>query len=138
MKLFISEKSEQGYVSEVDCHWCNDYEILRFGLFQTEDNRKGTEVSMCGVQSSKFTTHILVKDLDISKEFLSELIIDSFEKSMKCVVNNDGSFKVNLGEGWEMDFNINDILSELISKAEVFDDGDKVICRGRILNLITS
>ena len=136
MKLFVAEKREQGYVSETDYHWCNDDDILMFGQFQTEENRKGNEVSMCGIQSRKFTTHILVKDLNIPKEFLLELITESVEKSMNCVVNDDGSYTVDLGEGWVMKFNINDILTELTNKAENFEDGEKVICRGRILTSV--
>lgn len=133
MKLFVAEKREKGYISETDYHWCDDDDILMFGQFQTEDNRKKNEVSMCGIQSRKFTTHILVKDLDIPKEFLLELITESVEKSMNCVVNDDGSYAVDLGEGWDMKFNINDILTELVDKAEKFEEGEKVICRGRVL-----
>jgi len=136
MKLFVAEKREQGYVSETDYHWCNDDDILMFGQFQTEENRKVNEVSMCGIQSRKFTTHILVKDLDIPREFLLELITESVEKAMNCVVNNDDSYAVDLGEGWGMKFNINDILTELTDKAEKFEDGEKVICRGRVLTSV--
>jgi len=136
MKLFVAEKREQGYISETDYHWCKDDDILMFGQFQTEENRKGNEVSMCGIQSRKFTTHILVKDLGIPKEFLLELITESVEKAMNCVVNEDGSYVVDLGEGWDMKFNINDILTELTDKAEKFEDGEKVICIGRVLKSV--
>ncbi len=133
MKLFVAEKRKQGYISEADYHWCNDNDILMFGQFQTENNRKGNEVSMCGIQSRKFTTHILVKDLEISKEFLLELITESVEKAMNCAVNHDGSYTVNLGGEWNMKFNINELLNELINKAEKFNDSDKVSCKGRVL-----
>lgn len=136
MKLFVAEKRKQGYVSETDYHWCNNDDILIFGQFQTEENLKGNEVSMCGIQSRKFTTHILVKDLDIPKDFLLELITESVEKSMNCVVNDDGSYAVDLGEGWDMKFNINSILTELTDKADKFEDGEKVICRGRTITSV--
>ena len=136
MKLFVAEKREQGYVSETDYHWCNDDDILMFGQFQL-GNGNPSEVAMCGIRSRKFTTHILVKDLEIPKEFVLELITESIEKAMNCVVNDDGSYAVDLGEGWEMKFNINDILTELTNKAEKFGDGNKVICRGRVLKSVT-
>ena len=136
MKLFVAEKSKQGYVTDTDYHWCINGEILMFGQFQTEDNRKGNEVSMCGITSRRFTTRILVKDLDISKEFILELISDSIEKSMCCKINRDGRYLIDLGEGWDMKFNINDILTELLIKADKFEDGDKVVCRGRKLTRI--
>lgn len=85
MKVFIADKREQGYVAPDDYHWCDDNDLLIFGLFQSEDNRKGNEVSMCGINSRKFTTHILVKDLDIKKYFYKELITKSTENSMNLV-----------------------------------------------------
>ena len=133
MKLFVAEKREKGYVSELDYHWCEDDEILMFGEFQTEDNRIGKDVSMCGIQSRRFTTHILVKDLDIPKDYILELITESVEKSMNCEVNEDGSYVVELSEAFRCKFNINDTLTELTDKAEKFEVGEKVICRGRVI-----
>lgn len=54
LEIELLEKVTKGTLSKNDM----------FGQFQTEENRKGNEVSMCGIQSRKFTTHILVKDLD--------------------------------------------------------------------------
>jgi len=132
MKLFIAEKHKKGYNSKKDYHWANNGEILMFGQFQTANNRqgKGTEFSMCGIKTRKFTTHIIVKETDKTKEEIFNMILDSIEKSMKCKVNYDGTYKIDLG-GFVMDGNINDIFSELIEKAEQFNDGDKVMCRGR-------
>ena len=136
MKLFVADTREKRFFSETDYHWCDDGEILMFGQFQTEENRKLTEVSMCGIKSRSFTTHILVKDLDITKDFLLELITESVEKSMNCTVDSEGNYEVDLGEEWGMKFNINEILVELIDKAEKFEDSDKVICRGRDLTKV--
>lgn len=131
MKLFVADKRKKGRVSETDYHWCDDGEILMFGQFQTEENRKGNEVSMCGIKSRKFTTHIIVKDLNVSKEFLLELITESVEKAMNCTVNDNGNYSINFGGGINMEFNINDILNELIDKASKFKDGELATCRGR-------
>ena len=131
MKLFIAEDREQGYISDFDYHWCDSEELLMFGQFQTEENRKGNEVSMVGIQSRKFTTHILVKDLDIPRDFFTELVVESVERAMDCVVDELGNYIVDFGEGWGFDFNVNDMVDELIEKASNFEHGDKLICKGR-------
>ncbi len=133
MKLFVAEKRKKGYSSATDYHWIDGEDILMFRQFQTEENRTGNDVSMCGIQSRKATTHILVKDLDIPEGYLLELITESVEKSMQCVVNEDGDYKVDLDEGWDMSFNINDMVAELTEKASYFKDSEKVYCRGRKL-----
>lgn len=74
MKVFVSQVSPKGYVSELDYNWCDDGEILMFGQFQGIPNINPKDVSMCGVNTRKFTTRITVKELDISKEFLTEII----------------------------------------------------------------
>lgn len=130
MKLFVADKINKGYTSKIDYNWCDNDEILMFGQFQV-GNGNPTEVSMCGIKSRKFTTHIIVKDLDVPKDFVLELITESIEQSMNCAVNNDGSYTVELGDGFDMKFNINDTLNELLEKASKFKDSEKVICRGR-------
>lgn len=131
MKLFVADTlGKKGKFGEGDYHWCDDGDILMFGQFQSEKGRP-TEVSMCGVNLRTFTTHILVKDLNITKEFLLEILSDSIEKSMKCKIDRNGDYKVTVG--FEFAFNINDIADELIEKASYFEDGQKVRCYGRKL-----
>ena len=134
MNVFVSDNREQGYIAPDNYHWCDDGDLLMFGMFQTEENRKGNEVSMCGINSRKFTTHILVKDIDIKKDFYKELLTKSIEKSMNCEIDEDGNFDVDIA--WGFNFNINEIVDELLGKAEQFEDDDKVKCVGRILTKI--
>ena len=135
MKLFVAEDKPKSYLSETNYHWCDADEILMFGQFQSEEGDNPSEVSMCGIKSRKFTTNIIVKVLDLSEQFLLELITESVENSMKCKINEDGSFNVDFGEGCEMPFNIRDILKELVDKASEFSDGDKVVCCGRKITI---
>ncbi len=132
MKLFAAEDREKSFVSDTNYNWCDKGEILLFGHFT-----KGNAVSMYGIQSKAFTTNILVKELDIHNSFLIELVKISVEDAMECIVTTDGSYVVSFGDGWDFDFNINSIVDELIKKAEIFKEGEKVICIGRTLYLTT-
>ena len=133
MKVFVAEPKEKGYISPTDYHWCDDNEILMFGQFQIY-NRNKIDVSMCGIETRKFTTHIIVKDMNINKDFYKELITESVETSMKTVIGDDGKYKVELNDDFGMEFDINDIMNELIEKASIFDDGQKVKCACRKLS----
>lgn len=132
MKVFIAEPKEKGYISPTDYHWCDDNEILMFGQFQIY-NRNKIDVSMCGIETRKFTTYIVVKDINIDKDFYRELITESVETSMKISIEDDGKYKVELNDGFGMEFDINDIMNELIEKANCFNSGQKVKCVGRNL-----
>lgn len=134
MKLFIADSRKKGRISDTDYHWCDDDDILMFCEFQTETNRKRDEISMVGIQSRMGTTHIIVKELDIPKEYLLELLIESVEKALECEVNPDGSYIIDTGGGMKIDFNINDRLNELTDKASLFKDGEKVYCVGRVIH----
>jgi len=131
MKVFVAEKKGMGYNSPTDYHWCDDNDLLMFGQFQL-GNGNPSEVGMCGINSRKFTTHILVKDLNIDKEFYKELITESVESSMDCRIGRNGDYSIDVG--FSMHFNINDIMNELLEKASHFEDGQKVKCFGRTLS----
>jgi hypothetical protein len=129
MKLFIADKAEKGYRNENDYHWCASGDILMFGQFQT-GNGNPSEVSMCAILDRKFTTHIIVKEVNINRDFLTELMIDSIEKAYNLIIEPSGWFFIEIG-GIVFDFNIDAIVQEIIDKASVFNDGQKVICKGR-------
>jgi len=133
MKVFVADTREKGFISSTNYHWCDDNDLLMFGQFQL-GNGNPSEVAMCGINSRKFTTHIVVKDLNIDKEFYRELLTDSVEKSMMCKINRNGDYQIDIA--WGFHFNINDIMNELLDKASVFNDGDRVKCFGRTLTLI--
>lgn len=133
MKVFVAETREKGNKSPTDYHWCDDNDFLMFGPFQL-GNGNPSEVSMCGIQSRKFTTHILVKDLKIDKDFYCELITESVERAMDCNIDRNGDYKIEMG--FSHHFNIYDIMSELLEKANQFEDGAKVVCFGRTLSAV--
>ena len=133
MKVFVAETREKGNNGLTDFHWCDDNDLLMFGQFQL-GNGNPSEVAMCGIQSRKFTTHILVKDLKIDKEFYRELITKSVEKAMGCNINRNGDYEIEMG--FSHHFNVNDIMNELLTKANHFKDDEKVICFGRTLSAV--
>lgn len=130
MKVFVADDMEKGYNSPTDYHWCDGGDLLMFGQFQL-GNGNPSEVAMCGIKSRKFTTHILVKDIKIDKDFYRELLTDSVEKAMNCTIDRNGDYSIIIAFGFH--FNINDIMDELLNKANLFEDGDKVMCVGRTL-----
>ena len=130
MKVFVADTRERGKKTPINYHWCDDNDLLMFGQFQL-GNGNASEVSMCGIKSRAFTTHIIVKDLKISEDFYRELITASVEKAMGCKVDRNGDYSI--GIAWGFHFNINDIMNELLEKASQFDDGEKVRCFGRTL-----
>jgi len=133
MKLFVADTREKGNKSPTDYHWCDDSDLLMFGQFQI-GNGNPSEVGMCGINSRKFTTHILVKDININKEFYKEMITESVEDTMKCKIDGSGDYEIEMG--FSHHFNINDIMNELLEKANKFTDGQKVRCFGRELTAI--
>jgi len=135
MKVFVAEEMEKGKNSPTNYHWCDDNDLLMFGQFQL-GNGNPSEVSMCGIQSRKFTTHILVKDLEIDKDYYREMITDSVEKAMGCNIDRNGNYEIEMGFSNHFNFNINDIMNELLNKASCFSDNEKVRCFGRELSII--
>ena len=133
MKVFVADNVEKGEVTSTDYHWCDNEDLLMFGVFQL-GNGNPSEVSMCGVKSRKFTTHIIVKDLDIDEDFYRELLTNSIEKGMDCEVDENGEFEVDIAFGFK--FSVHDIISELLNKANEFDDEQKVSCFGRTLTKV--
>ena len=133
MKVFVAGIRKKGSNSSTDYHWCDDNDLLMFGQFQL-GNGNPSEIAMCGIQSRKFTTYIIVKDLKINIEFYKELITESIEKAMNCNIDRNGDYKIKMG--FSMHFNINDIMDELLEKASHFSDGQSVKCFGRELSII--
>lgn len=130
MKVFIAEPGENQFVSSTDYKWCDDGELLMFGQFQLE-NSNPTNVSMCGIKTRCFTTRIIVKDLEIDREFYTELLSESVEKSFDCIIAEDGTFHIDAGLASEL--NIHNIVSELLNKASQFSDGQRVKCIGKTI-----
>jgi hypothetical protein len=132
MKVFVAQQHEKEYISATEYHWCDDNDILIFGQFQLGKGNP-SEVSMCGINSRTFTTFITVKDLNIDREFYKELITASIENGMNTTIDRNGDYEIDIA--WGFHFNINDIIDELLEKASRFNDGDRVICRGREITL---
>ena len=50
---------------------------------------------------------------------------------MGCVIDRNGDYEIEMG--FSHHFNINDIMNELLEKANEFYDGQKVRCDGKTL-----
>lgn len=133
MKLFVAESRPIGRISDTAYHWTYNGEILMFQTFKGDPNKN---ISMCGIRSQKFTTFIQVKELDVSPEFVYELMTEAVEKSKQCVVEDDGKYTVGLGEGWDMTFNLKVQFMELVMLAAKFEDGQQVALKdGKIIKV---
>ena len=130
MKVFVADEVASGYNGKTDYHWCDDNDLLMFGQFQL-GNGNPSEVSMCGINSRHFTTHIVVRELNIDMDYYKELITDSVEASMRCKIDRNGDYEIEMG--FSHHFNINDVMTELLDKANQFSDGERVSCFGRKL-----
>lgn len=132
MKVFVAGNvGIKGRVTNQEYHWCEDGEILVFSQIKGADD----DISMCGIDSRTFTTHIVVKELNISIEYYRELITDSTDKAVSdllkfCKELNVKPFNSELG------LNLDEMIDELIDKASKFIDGDKVKCLGRNLSIV--
>ena len=117
MKVFVAEPGEIGKVNNTDYKWCEDKELLMFGMFQL-GNGNPSEISMCGFDTRKFTTHITVKDLDLSR-----IVYENFYKNS---VNTISKSKIDSES-------LKELVDELLEKAAVFENNEKVTCEGRTL-----
>lgn len=111
MKVFVADSKKTGYVSKNNYHWCKNNELLMFSLFSNS-----TDISMCGLESRKATTHILVKDINIDKKSYEELVTKCVEDSMNRKIDKK---------------DIDNLVNELLEKASHFEDGQSVKCIGR-------
>ena len=133
MKVFVADMKKRGCVSSTDYHWCDNNDLLMFGQFQL-GNGNPSEIYMVGINSRKGTTHIIVKDMNINRDFYRELLAESIEKAMNCKINRNGNYVIDMA--WGFHFNINDIMEELLEKAKPFKNNQKVKCFGRTLTKI--
>lgn len=125
MKVFISMLINDSWFSS-EINKCFEDEIVIFPLFQTEWNLTKDEIFMMGITSKKMTATITVRNLNISEEFYKELIKESIEEYWKIRINYDGTFKVK-----ETSYNLNNITSELIRKAEKFNEYETLKISGK-------
>ena len=137
MKVFIPLNDIKGYISDFKYNWCNPDEILMFGQFVSSDTKSPKDVYLTGIETRKCTTHFTVKDLNISFQFLKELLTNSIEKAWKTSVSENGDYNIqlstNCGQLVNMPFNINNDIQELLIKASRFKEGEVLVCLGRTI-----
>ena len=122
MKLFVADTAPFGQRSDDDFHWVKSGEILIYPLQQ-----KHNDNSLVGITSLQFTTHVVVKEINISKDFFEELVCESFCEKLE-------KKQLEVPELEE----ILSICKDLIEKAECFNDGDKVVVYGKRFFLVNT
>src|SRR6185312_8343581 len=85
MKLLVSTTLTQGFRSD-DFSFTNDGELLLFNHMETHcgldpNHPCGCARTMCGIESLKATTTMIVRDVEISEEQFVTLIRESVSRS---------------------------------------------------------
>jgi hypothetical protein len=132
MKVLVAQDVPTGRISFEKYNYCNAGEILIFTqeLFNIAIP---SEISMMGITTRQFTTFVTVKDIRISRQFYKELIELCIEDVLETDIDLLGHYTVKTKKGIVIPYNINDIVEELLSKAETYPVGANLVCSGREL-----
>lgn len=122
MKLFVADTAPFGQRSDDDFHWVKSGEILIYPIQQ-----KHNDNSLLGITSLQFTTHIVVKEINISKDFFEELVYNCFCERLEIK-------ELRFPELEE----ILSICKDIMEKAACFNDGDKVVVYGKRFFLVNT
>ena len=116
MKILLAKRIKKPLPT--DYFFAKDGEMVMFGLFQTN---KKSDISMCGIQTRKFSTTMEVKEVKMDKAMHFDLLKESIERSFNVRVKD------------EFKFNLYELQEELIKKGSKFSEGDIIRCKGRKL-----
>lgn len=126
MKLFVASTNDIYYISESNHNYCNLNELLIIPYLQKN------EYSMLGMNCLKTTTKIKVKDLNISLDFLRELLQPVYEKLYNARIDKNGCFDINIvNTDFYLPANFFEDIDDLILKASYFNDGQELLLKGR-------
>ena len=145
MKVLVADADSGHAVGGLsDVQWCKPNEILIFGLFQQDSQYGGNVRTMRGVLTNQPTSQIVVRELNIDREFYAELIATGLEANVGTTVDPSGDFSIEIpvtgDEQYEyryvFTFSLPLLVSELLCLAEGFEDGERVVCCGRQLQSV--
>ncbi len=133
MKLFVAQTGDIFHKSDYCFNEATLGELLIIPVFQ-QGFCSLNEYTMVGCNSLKKTTQILVKNIDMSYRFLTEIIHDSYTKLYNTKVDSTtGCFDILLSKDldWYIPANMLEDIDELLDKAKCFADGQQVALNGR-------
>lgn len=122
MKVFVADIHDNGYTSTNNHHWANNNDILFFSIYNCPEYRYNL---MCGINSLKSTTHIIIKDIKMEEYFYKELIQNAIEYALNKKFDKKGNISYFL-LGKKYNLNIDEFILEHITCANQFNDGDKI------------
>lgn len=132
MKIIVAGDKIDGYIDKFNYNHCNYEDILIFHVSQTQENKRWNEISMQSIENGKFTTDIIVKDLDIS----TDEIIGQYKKfvmdSYNVIVDSNYDYIIDVYFS-KIRFNVLEDVNQLLSLASDFNDGDRIRCIGKYL-----
>lgn len=132
MKIIVAGDKIDGYIDKFNYNHCSYGDILIFFVRQTQENKHWNELSMQSIENGKFTTDIIVRDLDIStNEFINKykkFVVDTYNAEIES--NYDYIIDVHYSK---IRFNILEDVQQLLSMASDFNDGDRLRCIGKYL-----
>lgn len=120
MKVLVPYQAVEGYESGERFNWCIKDELLYYSEFNTSHRNY-----LIGINSNKGCTHFLVKEMNISEDFFTELIIARIESAFETLVNDDLTYEIEVG--FSMNFNLKELVGKFISAVNKFELGD-VLC----------
>lgn len=120
MKVLIPNDQITEYESEDRFNWCNKGELLYYPEFNTSHRNY-----LIGINSDKGCTHFVVEEMNIDKDFFTELIIGRIENSFDAEVNDDLTYVLKVG--FTMIFNLRELVGNFIESINRFDVGD-ILC----------
>ena len=133
MKIFVSDSGGKRKISDEDYQFTDNQEPLRFGLFSLPrlmGLNENIVNDMYGMRTDCATNHIYVKDVDKTREEYYDLLktdVKSF--AVKDPSKTDEYIISFCGE--IVTFNLTEQIDELLQKASLFNDGERVRVKGR-------
>jgi len=125
MKVFVCDSDKKFFDQQTgEYNWTEPGEILFLGLFRY-DHHKG----LTGIQTTKSTTHIVVKDLNVDTGFMLELIRQSYIAG-KHNVTDDDKVSLDMGFGEDIILDYKNNLEMTLKEAEKFEVNDKIKVQG--------
>jgi hypothetical protein len=119
MKVFVCDGEPREMDVVENFNLAKDGELMMFN-----PNISKNDVGMLGINTFGLSTCIKVVDLNLSFDFVVELITKAVEKHYSVLVDEKGNF--TLGIKNPKSYNIFEQVKDLIKKASVFEHGTKV------------
>ncbi len=124
MKIFVAQHHPHGHNSDRNYHKANNGEILVFPHLTHRRKYTKKDYGMVGITSKKSTSKITVKDVNISVEYYKELISEYIESQFTTKIEPSGKYTIDTHT--PIKYDVNELLSELLFKAEQFNECDNL------------